>query len=112
MLARVWELLDEAQHQGGQPYYSVLRFRAQQPDASSTEMAAYLSGELRAEHPLTDAAARKLLQRARMRFADLLIDEVAATLQNPSLEDLEQELIHLDLLHYCRSALQRRRGGK
>jgi RNA polymerase sigma factor (sigma-70 family) len=111
MLARTWELLEEAQRQGGQPYYSVLRFRVQNPEASSAEMAARLSAELHAERPLTDAAARKLLQRARERFADLLVDEVAATLNDPSIEDLEQELIHLDLLHYCRSAIDRRRAA-
>ena len=32
------------------------------------------------------------------------------SIDNASLEECEQELIDLNLLEYCRSALQRRRG--
>jgi RNA polymerase sigma factor (sigma-70 family) len=112
ILARAWELLDEGQREGGPPFHTALRFRAANPAASSADMAAHLNRGLAPENAFTEAATRKILQRARMRFADLLLDEVAGTLEHPSLDDLEQELILLDLLPYCRSAIARRRGER
>ncbi len=51
---------------------------------------------------------RKALQRARDKFADLLLAEVMHSLEAPSREQLEQELIDLGLFAYCQAALQRR----
>jgi RNA polymerase sigma factor (sigma-70 family) len=107
LLARVWASLEQSQERGGQPYYSVLRFRSENPDASSAEMAAELSRQLKPEKPFTETGIRKTLQRAKMQFADLLIEDVAQTLDNPTVEELEQELIDLGLLGYCRSAVGR-----
>jgi RNA polymerase sigma-70 factor (ECF subfamily) len=59
--------------------------------------------------PLTDAGVRQVLHRARDRFADLLLDEVARSLQTAEADRLEQELIDLDLLPYCKPALERYR---
>jgi RNA polymerase sigma factor (sigma-70 family) len=108
LLARAWAALQDEQRRRGQPYYSVLRYRAEHPDASSAEMAAQLSKDLCSECALTETAVRKLLQRARARFADALLDEVAGSLDNPTHDQIEQELIELDLLPHCRSALTRR----
>jgi hypothetical protein len=47
--------------------------------------------------PLTAAAMRQTIHRAREKFADLLIDEVARSLQTGDVERLEQELIDLGL---------------
>jgi len=58
--------------------------------------------------PLSPAAARQALHRARERFAALLIDQVADILGDSDVEQVEQELIDLGLLDYCRPALQRR----
>ena len=110
LLARAWTALAEAERQGGQPYYSVLHFRVGNPNANSAEMAARLTEQLQPEQPLTETGIRKTLQRARLQFADLLIDEVAHSLGQHTPEELEQELIDLDLHSYCRSALARHRG--
>ena len=40
LLAGAWACLEQAECRGEQPYYSVLRFRAENPEASSAEMAA------------------------------------------------------------------------
>jgi RNA polymerase sigma-70 factor (ECF subfamily) len=109
ILARAWASLAEAERNGGQPFHSVLKFRAEHPDASSADMAERLTGQLPA-HPFTEAGVRKALQRARAQFADLLLDDVAHSLGEHSPDQLEEELIALDLLPYCRSALKRRRG--
>jgi hypothetical protein len=60
---------------------------------------------------LTAVGVRQLLHRARERFADLLLEEVAQSLDAPTPELLEQELIDLRLLDCCRTALERRAGG-
>jgi RNA polymerase sigma factor (sigma-70 family) len=112
LMARAWQSLEKAEREGGQPYYTVLRFRTENTDATSAEMADRLTQQLKPEHPFTDMGIRKTLQRAKSRFADLLLDEIAQSLEDPTPDQLEQELIDLELLPYCRSALLRRRGGE
>jgi hypothetical protein len=50
-----------------------------------------------------------LIHRARDAFAELLLEEVMESLETASLDDAEDELIELELLEYCRPALDRRR---
>ena len=57
---------------------------------------------------MTALGVRQMLHRARERFADLLVEEVAQTLGDPTDERLEEELIDLELYEYCRVALRRR----
>jgi hypothetical protein len=108
LLARTWRALAEADEKNGHSFYAVLRFRADHPGLRSHEIADQLGREL--GKPLTAANVRKTLERARDRFADLLLDEVAHSLADPTPEQLEEELIDLHLLDHCRSALERRRG--
>jgi len=108
LLARTWTALAAADEAKGQSFHAVLRFRAQHLELRADEMAEQLSRTL--GKPLTAAGVRKTLERARIRFADLMLDEIAQTLSNPTLENLEEELIDLNLLEYCRPALERRRG--
>jgi RNA polymerase sigma-70 factor (ECF subfamily) len=107
LLARAWQLLAHVEEQTGQPYYTVLRFRADHPDVPSSQAAGQLSDKL--ARPLTGAGVRQTLHRARDKFADLLLDEVINSLDQPGAEQLEQELIDLGLHEYCRPALDRRR---
>jgi RNA polymerase sigma-70 factor (ECF subfamily) len=108
LLADAWESLDRIQQESGQQYYSVLRFRAQYPEARSAAMAEKLSGQL--GKPVTADWVRQMLHRAREKFADLLVRAIMETLEQPTVEDVEQELSDLGLLEYCRNALQRLRG--
>jgi RNA polymerase sigma factor (sigma-70 family) len=108
LLDRAWEALAGVKEQSRQPLYEVLRFRAQHPELSSEEMAERLSEQL--GRPLTAAGVRQVLKRAREKFAELLVQEVALTLAEPSAEELEEEVSELGLLSYCRSALGRRAG--
>ena len=108
LLARTWEALAQEQEQTGHPYHTALHQRTLQPEASSQELADQLSAAL--GKALSVDGFRHLLQRARRRFADLLVDEVARSLQTDEPDLLEQELIELELLDYCRSALGRRGG--
>jgi RNA polymerase sigma-70 factor (ECF subfamily) len=102
LLKRTWAALAQAQP----TYHAVLRFRVDNPEVSSPQMAEQLTAQL--GKPLTPDGVRKALERAHNKFADLLLNEVASSLQAPSLPDLRDELRELDLLKYCQSALKRR----
>jgi len=109
LLARAWTSLAQAERAGGPPNYTLLRFRADRTNATTAEMAAYLTGQVRPEQPFTETGVRKMLQRARAQFAEALLDDVAHSLGYPAPDALEQELIDLDLLPFCRDALARRK---
>jgi len=83
-----------------------LLLRVESADLSSGQMAEELTGRL--GKPMSAVSVRKTLERAKDKFADLLLDEVTASLEVPSAEELHRELQELDLLRYCESALQRR----
>lgn len=106
LLARAWTGLQRLEDDGQQPFYTVLRFRADYPDYSSSEMAEKLSVQL--GKPLNAPAVRKILERARERFADLLLEEISQAIESSSRQAIEEELVDLGLLEYCRPALERR----
>jgi RNA polymerase sigma-70 factor (ECF subfamily) len=107
LLNRAWEALADVEGRTGQLYHSVLRRRAEQPGVTAAGMAAELQDRL--GRPFTEAGVRQTLHRARQKFADLLLEEVARSLETSAPDRLEQELIDLGLLVYCRPALDRRR---
>jgi RNA polymerase sigma-70 factor (ECF subfamily) len=71
------------------------------------DLARQLSGRLGQEP--SAAWVYKHLHNARQKFADLLVAEVARTLDAPGAEDLGQELAELGLLRWCQPALDRLR---
>jgi DNA-directed RNA polymerase specialized sigma24 family protein len=105
LLARTWAALAAA----NPVYHVVLHGRVEWPAATSAELAASLAGPL--GRAVNAAWVRKTLQRAHDRYADLLIDEVAASLDGGRPGGVRQELEELDLLRYCRAALDRHGGG-
>lgn len=100
-LARCWELL--RQHE--QPYYTVLRLRAEKPECKSAELATEASRALGRE--LTAVAVRKILERARTAYADLLVEHIAQGQEAPTRERIEEDLAELGLLEQCRQAVAR-----
>lgn len=103
LLERTWRALAEY----NPTYQAALQLRVENPDMPSPEMAGQLTERL--GKLISAALVRKSLQRAHEKFADLLLDEVATSLENPGAEDLKNELTELDLLRYCRSAFDRRK---
>ncbi len=87
-------------------YYAVLRLRAENNDLSSAEMAERLTVQL--GHAVSADWVRTRLKRAREQFADLLLDELAQSMDNPTRARLEEELADLGLLAYCQDAVARR----
>ncbi len=110
LLARAWDTLAKYEGETGQPYHQLLKYRIDNPDARSSDMADHFGPIL--GRTLTVEWIRKRLHLAREKFTVALLDEVAQTLEDPSLENLEEELIDLDLHQHCRTALDRRRGTR
>jgi RNA polymerase sigma-70 factor (ECF subfamily) len=106
LLGRVWEALASVQERTGQLFHTVLHWRVTHPAEPATRLAAELSE--RVGRPFTEGGIRQTLRRARQKFADLLLDEVARSLETTEMERIEQELIDLGLHTYCRPALDRR----
>jgi RNA polymerase sigma-70 factor (ECF subfamily) len=104
LLARAWEALATAQS----TFHAVLRLRAANPKMPAPEMALELGRRL--GRPFSADGVRQTLRRAREKFAELLLDEVAHSLEEPTRERVEEELADLNLLEYCRPALERRHG--
>ena len=101
LLARTWTALELHQAKTGEPYFTALKLKADRAEVSSVELAE-LFNAARAEVALiSETAFRKTLQRARDRFGELLLREVADTLAVPTRAELERELIELRLLIYC-----------
>lgn len=106
LLARSWLKLEEAERRNRKPFYTVLRFRSQNPELSSDQLAAQLSVKL--GKPLTAPGVRQTLHRAREQFSEIVLDEVLHSLDSPTPQQLEEELIDLGLMKYCKPALERR----
>jgi RNA polymerase sigma-70 factor (ECF subfamily) len=109
LFARTWEALAKAQEETGQPYHTVLRCKAENLQLRSPQLAEQVG--TRTGKAYTEDGIRQLLHRARERFWDLFVEEVARSLETSDPAQLEQELIELNLLDYCRSALARRVGA-
>jgi RNA polymerase sigma-70 factor (ECF subfamily) len=99
LLDRTWKALAAA----NPTYHAVLHLRVDNPEATAASLAESLGEQL---GKAIDAAwVRKTIQRAQRKYARLLVDEVKASLAAPTPEAVRQELLDLDLLKYCRSAL-------
>jgi DNA-directed RNA polymerase specialized sigma24 family protein len=83
--------------------YTVLRARLQAPEATSEQLAAAISGGGR---PVTAGWVRKRLMEARGRFAELLFDEIARTIDQPTADAVREELVDLGLWHFCRDYVE------
>jgi RNA polymerase sigma-70 factor (ECF subfamily) len=102
LLARGWQALAALEEESGKPYHTVLRLRADCPQLSSNEMAEQLGARL--GKSFSAEALRQALHRAREKFAELLIAEVAQSLETDDPDRIEQELLDLGLFPYCRGA--------
>lgn len=104
LLERVWQVLEMYQRESsGSLYYIVLRQYVDDPDSDSETHAARLGQKL--GRPIRADTFRQYLSRARRHFAQLIFEEVRRTLQDPTREDVEQELVDLELMSQVRGYL-------
>jgi RNA polymerase sigma-70 factor (ECF subfamily) len=108
LLARAWGLLKQKAEQSNQPFYTVLRLKADHPELRSQQLAEQLGQVL--GRTVSDTWVRQVLFRARNLFADFLLDDIFHSLEDPTREQAHEELSDLGLLAYCSDALERRLG--
>ena len=99
ILRCAWDRLARHQDRTGQPFFTVLRFRAENPSLRSLEMAQRLTSLL--ARAVTAGWVRQNLRRARERFVEFVQAEVSHSLGNPTNEELDEELKDLGLWAYC-----------
>jgi DNA-directed RNA polymerase specialized sigma24 family protein len=104
LLDRTWVALAAGERDTGQPVHTVLRASVDHADRTSAEVAGLVAARI--GKPLSAEAYRKRLHFARQKFAALLAEQVALTLDGPTPEAVERELIGLELFDYCRRALR------
>lgn len=105
LLARAWDGLATVQKESGTPFHAVLQHKVQHPDEPSAQAAQTLSAQL--SKPFSAAGVRQILHRAREKFAEVLLDEIACSVETRDKERVEQEVLDLGLLPYCKDALDR-----
>ncbi len=104
LLAQTWTDLEHHQQSTGQLYFVTLKLKA----TSAADSGPCLVDEFSrmTDTQLSEEAFRKHLQRARRRFGELLLSNVAATLAIPTREEVERELGDLKLLSFCGGLLR------
>jgi RNA polymerase sigma factor (sigma-70 family) len=109
VLQRSWDALQRGEEETGAPYYSVLCCHLER-GLTAAQTAAELGPRL--GKSFSADAIRQLRTRAREKLADLLINEVARSLETEEPEPIQEELIELGLYEItsCREALERRRA--
>jgi RNA polymerase sigma-70 factor (ECF subfamily) len=104
VLGMAWRALEDFQRDNpGSIAHTVLACRAEHPDDDSPQLADRVSRLV--GRPINAAAVRQQLRRARLRFAQLLVDELARGLPDASPQKIEDELAELGLWEYVREFL-------
>jgi RNA polymerase sigma-70 factor (ECF subfamily) len=87
----------------GNLFHTVLKMSLDYPQDDSPTLAARTAQCT--GRPLSAAAYRQQLSRARHRLAQLLVQQVAQSLQQPPPEQVVEELVTLDLMRYVSNFL-------
>ncbi len=104
VLEKAWAALEEYQRtHRGSVSWTLLRLRTAHPDDDAEQLAGRLTEAV--GRPFRVAALRQQLHRARLRFAQFLLEEVARGLDDPTPERVEEELVDIGLIEYVRDLL-------
>jgi RNA polymerase sigma-70 factor (ECF subfamily) len=106
LLNQAWKALEKLEKRSGQLHYTVLRFQSDHADLKTPQLTERFNAQFGKN--FTADNMRQSVHRAREKFAAFLLEEVEHSLENPTREQLEEELIDLQLLVYCKRALEKR----
>ncbi|APZ95801.1 RNA polymerase sigma factor [Fuerstiella marisgermanici] len=106
LLKKSWAALQKLEERTGRPLFTVMQVKVENPTLRSPEIAELVSERTGKE--LSTGNARVILHRAREQFAELLVDEVEQSLDTTDVDRIREELTDLNLLSYCKPALERR----
>ena len=100
----VWARLQSQQDaKPGTILFSALRLRTDHPEADSTRLAELISQEH--DREINAATYRQNLRRARVRFAEFVVEEVANGLDEPNPQRIQEELISIGLFEHIKDVL-------
>lgn len=104
VMQNAWQALtDYEQKHPDRPMATVLQMRASFPEDTSQQMAERLSQKL--GKPIRADSLRQQLRRARVRFAEYVVEEIADGLNTATPERIQEELIHLGLYEQIKDVL-------
>jgi DNA-directed RNA polymerase specialized sigma24 family protein len=104
ILDHAWNALKEQERaRTGTTAFTLLKLRAEFPDDDSAQLAQRLSEAV--GRSIRPDAMRQQLRRARLLFAQLLIEEIAHGMDAPTPERMEEELTEVGLMEYVREFL-------
>ena len=96
LLERAWRALERIEHANpAKPLYTVLFGATGSTPKNSAMLAAQIVSE--SGRQLDEATIQSLLVEARTMFAQLIADEVAETMHDPSSDDVKREIAQLGL---------------
>jgi RNA polymerase sigma factor (sigma-70 family) len=104
LIQGAWTRLEQLQTQTKKPYFDVLRARVEHPELTTGNLLQHLAVENIVVPQ--GSAFRVFLHRARRRFAALVLEQVTASLENPTDDAIELELIELGLHHFCKPTIE------
>jgi DNA-directed RNA polymerase specialized sigma24 family protein len=104
VLEQTWNALKaQEKQQSNVKTYSIMKLRADHPDATSDELATLASKKWGQE--IRPDSFRQMLRRARLKFAECLVTELAVGLADHSPARISEELAALGLLEYVQDFL-------
>jgi DNA-directed RNA polymerase specialized sigma24 family protein len=104
VLEKVWRELETHERQSpGNLFHTALRVYTEFPNDDSVKQAATVSAKL--NRTVSPEAFRKQVSRGKRLMAELILREVAATVDDASADDVEAELTELGLMKYVRDYL-------
>ncbi|MGB0595177.1 MAG: hypothetical protein ACPGLY_00590 [Rubripirellula sp.] len=96
LLERAWRSLERQEHATPEiPFYSVLHCATAKPQSTPAMLVVQIASEFNLT--LDEQAVQSILITARGLFAQVLADEVAETLDDPSEDDVKEEIAILGL---------------
>ncbi|MFK8114615.1 MAG: hypothetical protein AB8B91_20605 [Rubripirellula sp.] len=96
ILERAWRALERQEHaDSGSPVFTVLHCATSQPQATPAMLVVQIASETGVQ--LEEKLVAKTLPLSRALFAQLVADEVAETLENPTGADVKMEINLLGL---------------
>ena len=116
LMHHTWRALETVSRAKDKPFYDLMLFKAENPQSRSRQIAEHFANLW--GKPLSEENARQILGRGQKLLSDLLLEEVARSLETRlesavTADQVEEELLELQLLDdQRRAALERFRGKK
>jgi RNA polymerase sigma-70 factor (ECF subfamily) len=115
LMHHTWKALETVSRAKDRPYYDLMLYKAENPQSRSKQVAEHFTQKW--YKPISEANVRQLLHRGQELLNDLLLQEVARSLETRldsavTADQVEEELLELRLLDdHRRAALARLRAG-